>query len=409
MRPMSSAADSAPEQLTLAQALRDLGPLQFVNGLIGFIFAATGPVAIVLSVATSAHLSDAQIASWIFACFFINGALTLFMTWRYRQPLCFFWTIPGTVLAGQGLAHLSFAEVVGCYYASSLLILIVGATGLAKRALDWIPMPIVMGMVAGVFLRFGLDVVRALNGDPLLGWAMLVTFFALSASDRIARMIPPILGALIVGAIILIVTPRVGAQALGGLALARPQLAGAAFSWQAMIELVVPLAITVLVVQNAQGFAILQAAGHKPPANAVTMACGIGGALSAAVGGVGTCLTGPTNGIVTSSGQPERHYAAALTTGGLAILFGLFSPTFTRLMLSTPKEFIMMLGGLAMLRVLQGAFVSSFRGPYAFGALASLLVTIADIPLFGIGAAFWGLVAGTIVSRILEREHYAKT
>ncbi|HMN74216.1 MAG TPA: benzoate/H(+) symporter BenE family transporter, partial [Rhodoblastus sp.] len=44
-----------------------------------------------------------------------------------------------------------------------------------------------------------------------------------------------------------------------------------------------------------------------------------------------------------------------------------------------------------------------------FGALASLLVTIADIPLFGIGAAFWGLVAGTIVSRILEREHYAKT
>ncbi|MCB1545715.1 MAG: benzoate/H(+) symporter BenE family transporter, partial [Rhodoblastus sp.] len=49
-----------------------------------------------------------------------------------------------------------------------------------------------------------------------------------------------------------------------------------------------------------------------------------------------------------------------------------------------------------------------FKGPYAFGALASLLVTIADIPLFGIGAAFWGLVAGAIVSRILEREHYAK-
>lgn len=405
---MTSAADSAPEKLTLSQLLRDLGPLQFVNGLIGFIFAATGPVAIVLSVATSAHLSDAQIASWIFACFFINGALTLFMTWRYRQPLCFFWTIPGTVLAGQGLAHLSFAQVIGCYYASSLLILIVGATGLAKRALEWIPMPIVMGMVAGVFLRFGLDIVRALSGYPLLGWAMLIAFLALSANERIARMMPPILGALIVGAIVLVVAPRGAGEALTGLALAKPQFASVAFSWQAMVELVVPLAITVLVVQNAQGFAILQAAGHKPPANAVTIACGIGGALSAAVGGVGTCLTGPTNGIVTSSGERERHYAAALATGGLAIVFGLFSPTFTRLMLSTPKEFIMMLGGLAMLRVLQGAFVSSFRGAYAFGALTSLLVTIADIPLFGIGAAFWGLVAGAIVSRILEREHYAK-
>ena len=405
---MSSVADPATEPLTLSQVLRDLGPLQFVNGLIGFIFAATGPVAIVLSVATKAHLSDAQIASWIFACFFINGALTLFMTWRFRQPLCFFWTIPGTVLAGQGLAHLSFAQVVGCYYATSLLILIVGATGLAKRALEWIPMPIVMGMVAGVFLRFGLDIVRALSGYPLLGWAMLVAFLALSANERIARLMPPILGALIVGAIVLIVSPRGAGEALTGLALAKPVIASAAFSWQAMIELVVPLAITVLVVQNAQGFAILQAAGHKPPANAVTIACGIGGVFSAAVGGVGTCLTGPTNGIVTSSGERHRHYAAALSTGGLAIVFGLFSPTFTRLMLSTPKEFIMMLGGLAMLRVLQGAFVSSFKGPYAFGALASLLVTIADIPLFGIGAAFWGLVAGAIVSRILEREHYAK-
>ena len=405
---MSSLADPAAEPLTLSQVLRDLGPLQFVNGLIGFIFAATGPVAIVLSVATKAHLSDAQIASWIFACFFINGALTLFMTWRYRQPLCFFWTIPGTVLAGQGLAHLSFSQVIGCYYATSLLILIVGATGLAKRALEWIPMPIVMGMVAGVFLRFGLDIVRALSGYPQLGWAMLVAFLALSANERIARLMPPILGALIVGAIVLIISPRGAGETLAGLALVKPQIAAAAFSWQAMIELVVPLAITVLVVQNAQGFAILQAAGHKPPANAVTIACGIGGVFSAAVGGVGTCLTGPTNGIVTSSGERHRHYAAALSTGGLAIVFGLFSPTFTRLMLSTPKEFIMMLGGLAMLRVLQGAFVSSFKGPYAFGALASLLVTIADIPLFGIGAAFWGLVAGAIISRILEREHYAK-
>lgn len=409
MRAMTSTeTTSAAARLSPSQVLRDLGPTQLANGLIGFIFAATGPVAIVLSVATKAHLSDAQIASWIFACFFINGALTLAMTWIWRQPLCFFWTIPGTVLAGQALAHLSFAQVVGCYYATSLLIAFVGATGLAKRALEWIPMPIVMGMVAGVFLRFGLDVVRALQGDPLLGWAMLATFLALSVDQRVARVAPPILGALIVGAAILVLTPRVDAQALGTLALARPQLASAAFSFQAMVELVVPLAITVLVVQNAQGFAILHAAGHKPPANAVTVACGIGGLLSAAVGAVGTCLTGPTNGIVTSSGEARRHYAAALTTGALAIVFGLFSPTFTRLMLSTPKEFIMMLGGLAMLRVLQGAFVSSFKGPFAFGALASFLVTVADIPLFGIGAAFWGLVAGAILSRVLEREQFAK-
>ena len=66
----------------------------------------------------------------------------------------------------------------------------------------------------------------------------------------------------------------------------------------------------------------------------------------------------------------------------------------------------MMLGGLAMLRVLQGAFVSSFRDKFSLGALASFLVTVADLPIFGIGAAFWGLVAGVLVSRVLEREQF---
>ena len=53
-----------------------------------------------------------------------------------------------------------------------------------------------------------------------------------------------------------------------------------------MIELVVPLAITVLVIQNGQGVAVLRAAGHQPPVNAITIACGFGALASAAVGSV---------------------------------------------------------------------------------------------------------------------------
>ena len=56
-----------------------------------------------------------------------------------------------------------------------------------------------------------------------------------------------------------------------------------------MVELVLPLAITVLVAQNAQGFAVLGGAGLKPPVNAVTTACGLGSLISATVG-VGTDL-----------------------------------------------------------------------------------------------------------------------
>jgi benzoate membrane transport protein len=77
-------------------------------------------------------------------------------------------------------------------------------------------------------------------------------------------------------------------------------------------------------------------------------------------------------------------------------------------MLAAPPAFIMVLAGLAMLRVLQAAFVASFgTSKFTLGALVSLLVTVADIALFNIGAAFWGLVAGYAVARLLEAADFA--
>ncbi|HTP73462.1 MAG TPA: benzoate/H(+) symporter BenE family transporter, partial [Burkholderiaceae bacterium] len=141
----------------------DFGPRYAANGFVGWMFAATAPVAVILSVGAQGGLGEAQLASWIFGVFFVNGLITLLFCWLYRQPLAFFWTIPGTVLVGPALGHLSFAEVIGAYYAAGALMLVLGATGWVRRAMQAVPMPIVMGMVAGVFLRFGLDLVRALH------------------------------------------------------------------------------------------------------------------------------------------------------------------------------------------------------------------------------------------------------
>ena len=38
------------------------------------------------------------------------------------------------------------------------------------------------------------------------------------------------------------------------------------------------------------------------------------------------------------------------------------------------------------------------------GALVCFLVTVADQPILGIGAAFWGLVLGWLTTRVLERQ-----
>ena len=151
---------------------------------------------------------------------------------------------------------------------------------------------------------------------------------------------------------------------------------------------------------------MLSAAGHKPPVNLVTVACGIGSALAAIVGGVSTCLTGPTNAIVVAGGERKRHYTAAMLVGVLALGFGLLAPTFTTLLLIAPKSLITTLAGLAMLRVLQTAFVTAFKTRFSLGALIAFLVTVADVPLLNIGAAFWGLVAGFATSWLLERADF---
>ena len=383
--------------------LADIGPGYLANGLIGFIFSATGPVAIILAVGSRGGLSQAELASWVFGVFFVNGLLTLAMSWRYRMPLGFAWTIPGTVLVGPALQHLSFAEVIGAFYATSLVVLLMGLSGWVKRFMQALPMPIVMGMVAGVFLRFGLDLVRALHADVAIAGPMVIAFLLLSAHPALGRRIPPVIGALLAGALAIALLGRIDAGTLGSFTFAQPLLQAPVWSVAALVELVVPLAITVLVVQNGQGVAVLKAAGHEPPVNTIAAVCGIGAAFSAAVGAVSTCLTGPTNALLTSSGERERHYIGALCFGAFGVLFGLMAPTFTGLMLAAPPEFIMVLGGLAMLRVLQGAFLSSFGGRFSLGALISMLVTVADISLLNIGAAFWGLLAGFVVSWMMEK------
>lgn len=388
------------------EVLADFGPRYAANGFVGWVFAATAPVAVILSVGTRGGLSEAELASWIFGVFFINGLISILFCWLYRQPLAFFWTIPGTVLVGPALGHLSFAEVIGAYYATGALMLVLGATGWVKRAMHALPMPIVMGMVAGVFLRFGLDLVRSLHDDAVIVAPMVAVWLLLTVFPGLGRRLPPLIGALLLGALVSILAGRFDASSLGALELVRPVVHMPVWSWGAMFELVLPLAITVLVVQNGQGIAVLKAAGHQPPVDAITIACGVGAMASAVVGSVSTCLTGPTNAIITASGERSRQYTAGIFTGVLAVVFGLLSPAFTRLMLNAPKAFIMALAGLAMLRILQAAFVASFKDKFTLGALVAFLVTVADRGLLNIGAAFWGLLAGLAVSGLLERRDF---
>ncbi|MBZ0214998.1 MAG: benzoate/H(+) symporter BenE family transporter, partial [Fimbriimonadaceae bacterium] len=306
------------------------------------------------------------------------------------------------------LSHLSFPEIIGAFLATGLLMLALGLTGWVRRIMDLMPMPIVMAMVAGVFLQFGLNLVYALRDGFWIAAPMAVTFLILSATPALARFMPPLIGALIVGTAAVMFSGGIPQDTMASVTMALPNFYVPVFSLEAMIELVVPLAITVLVVQNGQGFAVLTAAGHKPPVTPITVACGVFSIITAFVGTVSTCLTGPVNALISASGEPRRHYLAGVVVGILALVFGLMSPLFTSVMLATPAAFIAGLAGLAMLRVLQTAMITAFRTSFTLGALVTFLVTVADVPIFGLGAPFWGLVFGTAISWLLEKDDFYK-
>ena len=377
------------------------------NGIVAFLFAATGPVAIILAVGAAGGLDATDLASWLFGGFAIGGAITILFSLIYRQPLGFAWSIPGTVLVGPALGHLSYPEVIGAFLATGLLMTVLGLTGLMGRAIAATPMPIVMGMVAGIFLGFGLDVIAAVADAFWIAVPMIVAFVAVSSLPTLARAVPPVLAALAAGVIALGFTGGFSLAAPAPDIFRLPNIYIPAFSWQAMAELVVPLAITVLAVHNAQGIAILRAAGHAPPVNAMTLACGIGSFFFAMVGAVNTCVTGPVNAILNTSGALERRYLAGLTFGAIAIAFGVFAPLATWLALGLPAAFVATLGGLALLRVLQAAFVTAFAGKFTIGAMVTFLVTVADVTIANIGAPFWGLVFGLAASWLLERKDFA--
>ncbi len=376
-------------------------------GFTAWLFAVTGPFLIYVNAANQGNLSLVELNSWIFGGYFFCGLLTVALSLYYHQPLLAAITIPGGVLIGSALTHLSFQEVIGAYFLTGLLITALGVTGAAKKGMEWLPIPITMAMVAGVLLPFGMGIVTSLQETPVLSAATLIAFIAVSFVGPIARRFPPVLGAIVVG---LSATTALG-QAnwhLLDFQIAEPGVFAPSFTWAATLELVIPLALTVVAVQNAQGIAILQNIGYRPPLDAITVMSGIGSIIVAPFGSQSVCLAGPMTGIVTnpSVGPRESRYAAAIVTGFLWMAFGIFAPMATAISRILPSSLVDLLAGLALLQVLGRCFAAAFGEKFPLGALFTFLITISEVRLFNIGAPFWGLVGGTVVSLLLERQDF---
>src|SRR5690625_450783 len=380
-----------------------------INGFIAWLFGVTGPLLIVLSSADLGNLPDPAIISWVFSIYVVGGATTIILSIHYKQPIAFAYTIPGAVLIGTSLMNHSFTDILGAYVLTGILLLIIAVTKTTTLFMKSIPLPIKLGMVSEVLLPFGIDILMYVTALPVVNGLALTAFAMLTFYKPLGRIIPPIIGAIIVACVMLMATNSLQLNDLS-YTMSLPTFYVPTFHLGTISELVIPLLITVIAIQNAQGIAILENIGYQPPVESLTTWSGIASIINSFFGGHPASVAGPMTGIVAdeSSGQVGYRYKSAIVMGALFIIFGLFANAVIQVVHEIPISLIQLLAGLALLNVLKSSLVGTFSSHFQMGALFSFMITLSDFTLLNIGSPFWGLVFGLLFAYIFEREDFRK-
>lgn len=400
--------DAAPAPVTvfgaLRRNLRDLpGSMRspaILAGLVVVLTAYTGPILIIMEAAKAANLSTAETTSWIWAVTFINGAFGILLSLLYRLPVVIAWPTAGAALLVLSLPHYPFPEAIGAYIVAGAAIALVGVTGLFSRAIALVPRPVVMGMLAGVLLRFGIGLFAALPSAPGLVTAVFITFMLL----RRFRFKAPLIGALIAGMIIAALDGTLNLQGVS-LELAAPLWTPPVFSLNALLGLTLPLVALALTSQYAPGLAVLHSYGYSLPVDGALLITGIGSVLIAPFGGHGMTLAAITAAIASSpdaGADPDRRYGAGVSTGFFYMVFGLFGATAVGLFTGMPSALIAAITGLALMGTIMNALVGSMAEEEGReGGLVALLCTGANFTMLGVGAPFWGLLFGVLTNGLM--------
>jgi benzoate membrane transport protein len=363
----------------------------FVTVLVGFASSA----AIVFQAAGALGATPAQIGSWMLALGIGMGVPGVALSLRYRAPVVLAWSTPGAALLVTSAAGLGLEEATGAFLVSAALITAAGFTGWFARLMDRIPVALASGMLAGVLLRFGLEVFLAMRSRFALAFAMFAAYLA-------ARRLAPryaVVAALGTG---VAVAAGQGLLRLeeARLALAAPVWVSPRFSVAALIGVALPLFLVTMASQNVPGVAVLRAAGYRVPVSPLIGWTGAATLLLAPFGGFTVNLAAITAAICTgpeAHEDPRRRYAAAVVANGLYLLVGLFGATVVSAFTAVPAELVAAIAGLALFATIGNGLAAALHEEnQREAALVTFLVTASGVTLAGVGSAFWGLVGGVV-------------
>jgi benzoate membrane transport protein len=363
-------------------------------GLLAAFVGFASSFAVVLRGLTAAGATPEQAASGLMAVSVAMGIGGIWLSLRTRMPVSVAWSTPGAaLLASTGVPEGGFPAAIGAFMVTGVLIVAAGLFRPLGRAVAAIPAPLANAMLAGVLLSLCLAPVRAVAFDPMLGLAIVGTWAIVARFNRLLA-VP---AAVLVTAAVVIATVPMPYHGVASL-LPVPQPVMPAFVPATLIGISLPLFLVTMASQNIPGIAVLNANGFRPDPGPLFTRTGILSLLAAPLGSHAVNLAAITAAICAgpdAGPDPARRYWAAIVAGLGYIGFGLLAGGATVLIAAAPPVLIEAAAGLALL----GAFGAALMGAVADparreAAVITFLVSASGLTLYGIGGAFWGLLAG---------------
>ena len=186
----------------------------------------------------------------------------------------------------------------------------------------------------------------------------------------------------------------------------KPVFVKPTFNLAVLISVGIPLFVVTMSSQNLTGIAVMKSFGYKPEISKLISWSGLVNLVIAPFGGFTLNLSALTAAICMGPEchiDPARRYTGAITSGVLYIIIGIFSSAVVGVFTAFPKELIMTVAGLALMSTISNALTTVYHHEKdKEAAMITFFVTASGVSLFGIGAAFWGLVAGTIAGLIFN-------
>ncbi len=367
--------------------------------LAGSVASITGTAAsagLVLAALASLGATKSQTTSGIFVLITMYGLLSIVLSWRYKMPISIVWSTPGAaLLISSGTLGLPFSSAVGAFIVTGVLLLLTGLWPALGRLVSSIPRPIASAMLAGVIFNFCIAPFKSAAEFPwivlpaILVWLVLYKFATVWATPA-AMVIVFALTAIDLG---ITVNPT---EILPTIEFVAPT-----FDIAAIVSIGIPLYLVTMASQNIPGIAIMKSFGYEVPFKPVMAATGLSAILAGFFGGFSmnlAAITAALNANEHAHKDPARRWLSSVYGGYVYLLIALFTGATVAFVLQAPRDLVLAAAGIALLGTIISAMSSAVEiVELRLPAMVTFLVTASGLSAFGIGSAFWALIAGLIV------------